>query len=43
LAAVKTTLTTKFCMTKEMNEAHTSEIGEVTVWVEKTQFKIYGV
>jgi len=43
LAAVKTTLTTKFRMTKEMIEAHTSEIVEVTVWVEKTQFKIYGV
>jgi hypothetical protein len=30
-------------MTKETNEAHTSEIVEITVWVEKTQFKIYGV
>jgi len=30
-------------MTKEMNEADTSEIVEVTGWAEKTQFKIYGV
>ena len=29
-------------MTKKMNEANTSEI-EVTVLLEKTQFKIYGV
>jgi len=29
-------------MIKEMNEASTSEIAEVTVWAEKTQFKIYG-
>jgi len=30
-------------MTKEMNEADTSEIIEVTGWAEETQFKIYGV
>jgi hypothetical protein len=43
LASVKTTLTTKFHITKEMNEGGTSEIVGVTVWVEKTQFKIYDV
>jgi hypothetical protein len=30
-------------MTNEMNEADTLEIIEVTVWVEKIQFKIHGV
>jgi len=30
-------------MTNVMNEVDTSEIIEVTVWMEKTQFKIHGV
>jgi hypothetical protein len=42
LAAIKTTLTTKFHTTKAINGADTSEI-KVTVWVEKIQIKIYGV
>ena len=43
LTAVKTTLTTKFHITKEINKADMSEIIRVIVWVEKTQFRIYGL
>jgi ribosomal 50S subunit-recycling heat shock protein len=39
LSAGKTTLTSKFHITKETNAVDMSEIVVVTVWVQKTQLK----